>query len=491
MNRLFVALSMIWLSASSSGLAQSPKSAQATPILDGAYASSVRHPDVFLTEKDLIDLAGRINQLGSYSARRFDQLAGQVARDLAGGNKWDAAYSGCSTDTYNHAFSYEPQTIHGEDHVPEVRADMGLAANLVPPRGAAVVASRLALYAALMKAGAKRPINAPDPAYAAAVAAQILVAWSTSGFRDDHGRFRENPSQFCGAEGKFDQSAFAGVGLVVSRGIVYSVQAEDLLRYVGTLGDAEVTRVEAFDAAMFGLLRNALNYNLQLHAWPCDHYSNHAANQLAALLALARVQNNQRAFVAVLNGGDDAIRVSLPWIVFFQRAVYGAADTPNGCYANKGTDGFASRPFFQTRAVASGEIDDRYRNADPGQGIGYPMFTLERLYDAAEILRNAGFDPYGYRGAHRQSIEAATQYYACLAKGAGFGGVVTAANSASCPDAAQYYGKIVSGVDRMLVIGALRFPNNGLVASLDAAARAAASSGPFALDAILFGKWRG
>ncbi|MDW4691839.1 hypothetical protein NQ237_25270, partial [Escherichia coli] len=84
--------------------------------------------------------------------------------------------------------------------------------------------------------------------------------------------------------------------------------------------------------------------------------------QLAALLALARVQNNQRAFVAVLNGGDDAIRVSLPWIAFFQRAVYGAADTPNGCYANKATDGFASRPFFQTRAVASGEIDDRYRN---------------------------------------------------------------------------------------------------------------------------------
>jgi hypothetical protein len=62
------------------------------------------------------------------------------------------------------------------------------------------------------------------------------------------------------------------------------------------------------------------------------------------------------------------------------------------------------RPFFQTQTVALGEIDDRYRNADPGKGIGYPMFTLERVYDAGEIVRNAGFDPYGRHAAdHRLS----------------------------------------------------------------------------------------
>jgi hypothetical protein len=38
--------------------------------------------------------------------------------------------------------------------------------------------------------------------------------------------------------------------------------------------------------------------------------------------------------------------------------------------------------------------DDRYRNENPAQGIGYPMFTLERLLDAAEIMRNAGLDFY-------------------------------------------------------------------------------------------------
>jgi hypothetical protein len=40
------------------------------------------------------------------------------------------------------------------------------------------------------------------------------------------------------------------------------------------------------------------------------------------------------------------------------------------------------------------------RNAKAGQGIGYPMFTLERLYAAAELMQIAGFDPYGYRGTN-------------------------------------------------------------------------------------------
>jgi hypothetical protein len=66
--------------------------------------------------------------------------------------------------------------------------------------------------------------------------------------------------------------------------------------------------------------------------------------------------------------------------------------------------------------VAAGEINDRYRNSNPTQGIGCTMGTLEGLFNAAEILRIAGFDPYAYRGAHNQSIEMATQYYACYGK---------------------------------------------------------------------------
>jgi hypothetical protein len=179
----------------------------------------------------------------------------------------------------------------------------------------------------------------------------------------------------------------------------------------------------------------------------------------------------------------------LPWIAFFDSAIYGEADTPHSCYFNSGPDGLSSRPYFQTATVAPGEIDDRYRNHDPSQGIGYSMFTLQRMIDAAEVLRIAGFDPYAYRGRRHQSLQMAMEYHACFARSAGFGKTVTAENSGSCPDAAQYIGKIVSGVDQLLTIGAYRFSNNVVITSLEAAAKRESSSGGFSLDAILFGKW--
>jgi broad specificity phosphatase PhoE len=60
------------------------------------------------------------------------------------------------------------------------------------------------------------------------------------------------------------------------------------------------------------------------------------------------------------------------------------------------------------------------------------MFALERLINATEIIRLAGFDPYRYRGRHGQSIEMAISYYACFARGAGFYKAVTRDNSGSC-----------------------------------------------------------
>ena len=82
------------------------------------------------------------------------------------------------------------------------------------------------------------------------------------------------------------------------------------------------------------------------------------------------------------------------------------------------------------------------------------------------------------------------QYYACFAKGAGFNNIVTAENSRACANAAQYYGKVVGGVDRMMLIGADRFAGNAAITALETAARGIASSGAFSDDAILFGKWR-
>jgi len=329
------------------------------------------------------------------------------------------------------------------------------------------------------------------PYRAAALAKQILLGWSSRGFRDNQGRFLNSPKQFCDADGKFVEGAFAGAGLVVARGVLYSVQTRDLLTYLGGLDEADSQQVSAFHSAMFDLILNALNYNfVERRAWDCDHYSNHAANLLAGLLALARDLDRPKEFEAVANGKDPSVHVTLSWVMYLQRAIYGEQDIPNACYANTGKDGNTSRPFFQTATVAPGEIDDRYRNADPSKGIGYPMFTLERLYDAAEEMRNTGFDPYGYRGSRKESIEMATRYYACYAHGAGFFAQITRENSAPCPDTEQYYGKIVNGVERMVVIGALRFPEDRAITSVEAAAKKAASSGVFSLDSILFGRWR-
>ena len=164
-----------------------------------------------------------------------------------------------------------------------------------------------------------------------------------------------------------------------------------------------------------------------------------------------------------------------------------------GCVNNHEADSqssLANHHDYQTTNSAPGEIADRFRNAEPGKGIAYPMFTLERLFDAAELMRIAGFDPYDYRGRHHQSIEMAMEYYACYAMGAGFYKTVTAENSGSCPNAAQYYGKLVTGVDRMLLIGAERFSGNTAITGLEAGAQETAPARTFSADAILFGKWR-
>jgi hypothetical protein len=83
----------------------------------------------------------------------------------------------------------------------------------------------------------------------------------------------------------------------------------------------------------------------------------------------------------------------------------------------------------------------------------------------------------------------AVEYYACFAKGAGFDKTVTRENSGTCPNAAQYYGRLVNGVDRMLLIGAERFSGNRVITGLEAVAQKPASSRAFSTDAILFGKW--
>jgi hypothetical protein len=91
---------------------------------------------------------------------------------------------------------------------------------------------------------------------------------------------------------------------------------------------------------------------------------------------------------------------------------------------------------------------------------------------AAEPMKIAGLNAYAHRGAHGQSLEMATSYYACFAKHAGFAKVITAENSRNCPDVTQYVGAIVNGVGENILIGAYRFPDDDELIALDAPAKA-------------------
>lgn len=138
--------------------------------------------------------------------------------------------------------------------------------------------------------------------------------------------------------------------------------------------------------------------------------------------------------------------------------------------------------------AAPGEITDRLRNEGALSGFGYAAGNLRTLIKAAEILRLSGFDAYAYRGVHKQSIEMSIAYYSCFGETPGFYKTVTAENSSSCANAEQYYDKIVNDVDRVVMFGAYRFPNNKSIVSLDESAKIASRA--FPIDTTIFGRWR-
>lgn len=460
------------------------------PPISGSYRALDEHPRVFMTAGEIKDIVSRINRPGSYSAKRFGWLTRQIAQDLASRIDWDATYSGCDDvgkgGVYLQGFSYEPPPGYGTAlNESQLDAAMHVPVGQLAPDGAAVVASRLALYAALVKAGAVVPKGSPEPGQAAVLAKRILLAWADRGFpRDSSGSFQSLTAL------SRDKCTGWVSGLHLGRGTVYSVHAQDLLQSLGALNASEVSRLNALHSALFDWIRWSLNQFAGFSQPACQRYANGTANALAALLAIAHLFDDPHRFNAVLLGNDRSIPVTLPWTRYFDAAIYGESDHPMDCYPNAGPDSLHSvSGGFTTPDVAAGEVQDRYRGGIL-QTFGYPMFTLERLINSAEILHHAGFDPYGYRGNHKQSIEMAVQYYACYGKTPGFYKTVMLDNARDCPNYAQYYGKVVNAVDPNIIFGSYRYPENQAIRSAEDAAKAVPFSRWYSNETILFGKWR-
>jgi hypothetical protein len=466
------------------------------PPLAGSYTSSKQNPRVFMTQADINNMASRINSAGSFSAQIFAKLADQVKAHLAANVDWDAAYSGCDIDTYLHAFSYEPAAGYAEQmrSASQLSAAMNVKPGLSPPAGTAIVASRLALYAALVKAGAKTPVGAPTADQAAALGKRILLAWAGRGFHDQKGTYLNRAEQFCDGQKQFIPFQQSAVGLQIARGVMYSVHAQDLLQSIGAVNAKEETELNSFHAAMFDLIREASSFAFMLPEVAnrpdrtCERYSNHFGAHLVGLLSIARLFDDGRKFDAALYGNDRSIPVPLPWTTYFNHAVYGENDKPIACYKNPGPDSLTSHPSFQTPIVAPGEIEDRYRNANAAQGFGYTLGVLAGLFQTADLLKNAGFDALGYRGGHHQSIKMAADYYACYGKYVGFKKTVTADNARACPDYQQYVGQIVNGMETVIVMAAYHFPQDTAITELEAPAKVGA--GVNLLDPLRFGRWR-
>jgi hypothetical protein len=468
----------------------------AYPTLSGAYRSSPQHPRVFITPADINDVVSRIIAPGSFSAQSFSRLANQVQSHLAANVDWDAVYSGCDLDIYLHAFSYEPAGGYAAQmrSASQLSAALNVKPGLTPPAGAAIVSARLALYAALLKAGAKPRAGAPTADQAAALSKRILLAWASRGFRNQGENYISKAEEFCDAEQKFIPLEQSAVGLQVARGIIFTVHAQDLLQSIEVLRPKEASELASFHAAMFDLIREASNFAFNLPevantpARTCERFSNHFNAHLMGLLAIARLLDDGRKLNAVLYGNDPSTSLDLFWTKYFNHATYGYNDKPIPCYKNSSPDSLTSKGSFQTPTVAAGEVEDRYRHSNPGQAFGYTTGVLADFLLTGDMLKNAGFDAFAYRGVRGQTIQLSVDYYSCFGKTPGFKQTVTAENARACPDYQEYIGQIVNGLETDIVMGAYHFPGNALITELEAAAKAGA--GVNLLDPIRFGRWR-
>ena len=413
----------------------------APPMTQRAAAIPDSHPNVFTDRSRLQKLLSAHTVITDRALQRLqDRARAYVARLPS----YTATYAGCDLDQYLKQFSY------GDD-------------------SATSVAATLALYASLsgMRAGYGDDALA---AQAAAGARAILLAWATTGMRDQ-GHLRSDFHRFCDAKGQYNSQTWLLVNLQIGRAMPDWVQAQDLLLGMNALDAQQQATLNAFVDPMFELIRTAANYKAATATVDCDRFNNQVSAGLLGMAAIARLRGNQAALMAVASGGNG--QVLIPWTVQMQQNIYGAGESPRTCYGAAGDPHL----YKELPTAAAGEVVDRYR-AKEFQTFGYTLGSLEQLMLTASVLQRSGFDAVHYAGAHGQTMLTALTYYAhYFATYMDTSKAVVPPNSDPYPSYQQYVGKPVSrdggatvdgrdGLITPFVIGAQMYPGDKAVLSV-------------------------
>jgi hypothetical protein len=360
---------------SGTGIAQSRR-IEPPPPLAGQYVSAagLPHPYVFADRARYEALASMRTETGK---KALNRLEGLTKFYLGHASEYAKAYSGPELNEYLHRLTFE-----GE--------------------GAAPVAAELALYAYLT--GLNKGYGKPElAAQAQALSKAILLAWAQEGLREN-GKFRRQLTQFI-EDGKMTLASQLDVGLQIGRGMPFWVQAQDLLLALNAFDPREQQILDGFLDQVYELLVTAANFWQKRAYTDCERYSNHTSVRLLALLAIARLRNDEKRFMEAAVG--DGHRLLVPWTLQVQENIYGVRDTLRAGHPNNE----APDKSYQISEVAPGEIVDRFR-AGKLQTFGYPTYSLTELLLGAEILQNAGFQPMRFEGRRGQSLMLALHYYA-------------------------------------------------------------------------------
>jgi hypothetical protein len=272
------------------------------PHLPGRYVSLNAHPRGFDTREQLQDIARRANSPATFTSRQFSTLAGRIGRDLAAKVDWQATYSG--RDLLD---LFARLLLRAEARLRQRPLRWGIAraderaSRPLPAAPGCHCRGAPALYAALIDAGAKPPPGAPRATEAADFAKRILLAWADHGFRDEAGVFRTREEKYCDLDPHGKQrvtqfGTFSGA-LTHSRGVIYSVHAQDLLEGIGALTRGEQTRLDTFHHNMADVIRSINNeeYDLDMKwRYPNEVYNNQFVGHLTALLSIARLFDNEQ-----------------------------------------------------------------------------------------------------------------------------------------------------------------------------------------------------